>query len=248
MRRLILAGGGACLLAAAGVAAANGIGHKSIKPLTATFTATSVSDVRTRTCTNADGTWVLTSARYGGTATSTDADLNGPVTFAVESLINTGRNLGLLRGRGLVAVSGPDTTFKLDAVYSAGKANGFLVGRAHNPWEHIVGNVSFDFSSAGGMTNGKLGDTAGGGAAVDVQPGPCRPAVAGTEKVEARGQVSAVSSTSITVAGVTCVVPSELSSQVASLRVGDRAEITCRRQDGQLVLIKLGKEKKGKKG
>jgi len=246
MRRLILAACGIAALAAAGVAVANGIGDKSIKSLTASFTATTVSDSRTRTCTNADGSWVLTKARYGGTSTSADADLNGPVTFTIESLINTTKNLGTLRGRGSVDVSGRDTTFKLDAVYSTGKANGLLAGQAHEPSERILGNVSFDFSSTGGLTNGKIGDTAGGGAAVDLERGRCEPGTSAAEKVEARGTVSAVSSTSITVAGVTCVVPSELASKVGSLAVGDEVRITCRRQDSQLVLTKVDKKKKKK--
>ena len=47
------------------------------------------------------------------------------------------------------------------------------------------------------------------------------------QRSEARGTVSAVSPTSITVAGLTCAVPANLQARVAKVAVNDRAEIHC---------------------
>jgi hypothetical protein len=244
MRRLILAAGALAALVTAGLAAADGIGTRSIVPLTATFSAPTISQMSVRTCSNADGSWTVTRARYSGSAQSSDPDLNGPVTFAIESVINTTKNLGIVRGRGVVDVSGPDTTLRLAAVYSGGKAAGLIEGRAHSPEKAILANVSFDLGPAtSGIANGKLGDTAGG-AAVGTERGRCQPSQAVAEKVEAKGRVSAVSASSITVAGVTCSVPPGLASAVSGLATGDEVRISCRRQDDQLVLTKVEKRKK----
>ncbi|MER3487898.1 MAG: hypothetical protein C4307_03780 [Chloroflexota bacterium] len=244
MRRVILALFTAGMLAGAGVAIADSVGAKSIAQLTATFTATTVSDLSSRTCTNTDGTWVDTRARYTGISTSANPDLSGPLTLRARSLINTTKNLGLIEARGQVDVSsGPDTVIRLDGVYAGGKVSGLLVGRGHAPSVRLVGDVSSDFGASTGFANGKIGGTDAGGAAVALERGPCPGPLA--ETVKAKGKVDAVSSISITVAGVTCEVPAELSSQVSGLTVGDQAEIRCRRQDGKLVLVKV--EKKSKK-
>jgi len=244
MRRLVWLATAGVALAAAGVAVADGIGTKSIKSLTASFTATSVSESRARTCTNADGTWVLTRALYSGTSSSSDPDFNGPILLWAQSLINTTKKLGVVDGNGRVRLPGPDTTFKFSGVYSNDQLNGLLGGNAHEPSERVVGNLSASFSAASGFTNGKLGDTAAGGAAVDLERGRCQPAQAQPrQRVEAKGTVSAVSSTSITVVGVTCVVPPDLAEKVGKLKVGDRAEIRCEVINNQLTLVKV--EKKG---
>ncbi len=242
--RVILAVFAAGALALAGVAVADSVGAKSISQLTATFSATTVSELSTRTCTNADGTWVDTRARYSGSATSAHPDLNGPLTVRARSLINTTKKLGLVEARGQVDVAGPDTVFRLDGVYADGKVAGLLVGRGHDPATRLVGDVSAAFGASSGFTNGTIGSTEADGAAVALERGPCPGPLA--ETVRAKGKVDAVSQTSITVAGVTCDVPASLASRVSGLAVGDQAEVTCRRQEGKLVLVKVEKKKSKK--
>src|SRR5260370_1366328 len=82
----------------------------------------------------------------------------------------------------------------------------------------------------------KLGGSAGG-SAVELGPGKCEQTK--PEHSEAQGSVSAVSSTSITVAGLTCAVPSSLSAQMANVKVGDRVAIRCEVSNGATTLVKL---------
>ena len=223
-------------LAGAGVAVADGIETKAIEPVSATFAATTVPESSSRTCTNPTGTFVQTSAHYSGTATSSDPSLNGPLRLRVTSLVNQAKALGRLHGTARIDTSAArDTVLRLDAVYSNGQVHGFATGHAHAPLERVLANLSASFDAAGGFTNGRIGDTVAGGAAVALQPGRCR--IAGRERVEARGIVSAVSLEAITVAGVTCVVPPRLADRVARLRVGDRAAIRCEVIDGRLTLV-----------
>src|SRR5258705_522844 len=70
------------------------------------------------------------------------------------------------------------------------------------------------------------GGTAGG-AAVELGPGRCQSTKTVNERSEAKGIISAVSSSSITVAGLTCAVPANLQSKVAGLAVNGHAEIKC---------------------
>jgi hypothetical protein len=62
------------------------------------------------------------------------------------------------------------------------------------------------------------------------------------ETSRAEGTVTAVSSTSITVAGLTCAVPANLQSLVAPLTVGARAEIGCALSGGANTLIRARKK------
>ena len=67
-------------LAAATIAVAHGTESKAVKQVSATFAATTASDVHTTTCTGADGdSYALSRGTYTGTATSTEPSLNGPV-------------------------------------------------------------------------------------------------------------------------------------------------------------------------
>jgi hypothetical protein len=57
------------------------------------------------------------------------------------------------------------------------------------------------------------------------------------ERSDATGLVSAVSPTSITVAGLTCAVPQELQSRVAQVSQNSRATIHCRLVNGANTLV-----------
>ena len=247
MRRLlaIIAAGSA--LAAAGVAVAKGIELQAVKQVGATFTATTVANASTRTCTTSDGTFVQTRAEYTGTVTSSDPTLNGPMRLSIQSVINTTRNLGVVSGRLRIdTTSSRDTTASLNAVYANGQVHGLASGRVKDPSAALLADLSSAFSTTGGFTNGKIGGTDGGGAALTIQRGDCRPAQAvPAQRVRARGTVSAVSSGSITVAGVTCAVPAAIARRLAEVKVGDTVEIRCMLLNNQQTLVSI--DRKGKK-
>jgi hypothetical protein len=228
-RTLILAAISIVALAAAGLAVAKGLNDaKSVRGLAGTFTATTASKIDSRSCTTADNkTLVTTTGVYTGTATG-DPDLTGNVTIRAKSIINTTDNVGVVSGTLRIDVAnGRDTATGFDSVYAGGKLAGLAEGRAHDPAARLVANLSADFTSTGGFANGKLGGTTGGGAA-EVVAGHCKSQKVPKEKSEARGLVSAVSPTSITVAGLTCAVPTELQAKLNGVTVGKRAEIHCR--------------------
>jgi hypothetical protein len=228
-------------LTAASFAVAHGFdGAKTVKAVTGTFTATTASRVETRTCTTSDGkTLVITSGKYTGTA-SGDADLTGPATLEARSTINTTDNVGVVSGalRIDAASGGEGAKARFDAVYQSGHIAGLASGYAHEePRVKLLANLSADFTAAGGFANGKLGGTTGG-AAVELGPGKCERSQNVKENTQASGTVTAVSSTSITVAGLTCAVPADLQSTVAGLTVGSRAEIRCSLVNGVNTLVK----------
>ena len=229
-RTLVLASTALVALLAASFAVAKGLdgGAKSAKAVAGTFTATTASRVATRTCTTADGkTLVSTSGVYTGTAAG-DPDLTGPATLRASSLINTTDNVGVVSGWLRIDVaSGRDTQAQFDAVYSGGQIAGLATGHAHDPAARLLANLSAGFTGSGGFTNGKLGGGTAGGAAVELGPGRCEPTHTVKERSEAKGLITAVSSTSITVAGLTCTVPTDLQSKVAGLTTSMRAEIHC---------------------
>jgi hypothetical protein len=249
MRKLIFIAAGALVLTITGLALARGLDNaKSVRSVAGTFTATTVSNSQMRSCTTADGkTIVSTNATYTGTAIG-DPDLSGPITLAVRSTINTTDGLGVLNGKLRIATSGGDTVAGLHAVYDHGAIAGVASGHAKTPHVALLGNLSVaGFTATGGFTGGKIGGGTSGGSAVEIGPGRCAPASPGHEKSGAHGTVSALSSTSITVGGLTCTIPANLASKVSStVEVGGRAEIECSLTNGVNTLIKIkhtGKKK-----
>ena len=234
------------LAASAGLAVAAGLHNngRSVKAVAGTFAATGAS-TKTSTCTTEDGKTVATTyARYTGTAAG-DPDLAGAIRIDARSIINTTDDVGTVSGRLRIDVaSGRDTSANFEAVYDHGKLAGLASGHAHEPGVRLLANLSAGFTAAGGFSDGKLGATAGG-SAVELGPARCKKSPrTPPEKSEARGTVSAVSATSISVAGLTCVVPSDLSQKVTSeLKVGDRAEIRCSLTNGQNTLVKFDKKR-----
>ena len=135
-----------------------------------------------------------------------------------------------------------DTTAEFTAVYSGGQIGGLAVGHAHSPSAQLVANLSAGFTATGGFTGGKLGG-ASGGAAVEVAPAGCKATKTVAEKSEARGTVSAVSSTSITVAGLTCAVPASLQAKLTGIAVNSRAEVHCQLVNGVNTLTSVSARK-----
>jgi hypothetical protein len=181
MRKFLIVALGVLALTTTGLAVAKGLkGAKSMKAVAGTFAATPTSDVKTKTCTTSDGKTIVAShGKYTGTATGAtagDADLTGPVTLDVHSVLNTTDDVGVVEGKLKIDVaSGKDTALHYDAVYDHGKLAGFARGHAHDPGMQVLANLSADFTSAGGFVNGKLGGGTAGGSALELGPGKCAP-------------------------------------------------------------------------
>jgi hypothetical protein len=244
MRKLTFAAVVIVALVATSFAVAHGIeGAKSAKAVAGTFSATGTS-TSSKTCTTTDGkTIVVTDGKYTGVAAG-DPDLTGPITLRARSVVNTTDNVGTVDGRFSIDVAnGRNTDAVYSAVYDHGAIAGLAVGKAHQPNSKLIANLSATFSAASGFTGAKLGGGTSGGSAVELGAGSCKPAHTTAERSEAHGVVTALSTTSITVANVTCTIPAEKSADVnAKLKVGDTAEIRCSVVSGTSTLTRYEKK------
>ena len=242
MRKLALVAVSMVALATAGLAAAWATDSgRSVTAVSGTFTATTVGSSQTRTCTTTDGkTITTTKATYTGTA-SGSADLTGPITLDARSVVNTTDGIGEVDGKLKISASSGDTVAHFASVYDHGNVAGLAKGHTAAHQVELVGNLSAAFSATGGFTGGKLGGGTSGGSAVELGPGHCAQNKTVEERSEANGTVSAVSSTSITVAGLTCSVPASLAATVGTVKVGDHVAIHCTLSGGATNLVKLSK-------
>ena len=248
MRKLTLTLVGLVALVATSVAVAHGIdGAKSATSVAGTFSATG-SSTSTRTCTTSDSkTIVVTNGTYTGKS-SGDADLTGDITLRTRSVVNTTNGVGTVSGSFAIDVAkGRNTRGAFATVYDHGSIAGLATGRAHEPSALLLGNISASFDPSSGFSNGKIGGGTGGGGAVEIAAAGCKAqgTQAPKEHSEARGSISAVSTTSITVAGLTCAIASSQNARMTAvlpkLKVGDRVEIRCDLANGQNVLSRLDK-------
>jgi hypothetical protein len=242
MKRIVLLTAGVAALAFSGIAVAHATWSHSIKGVSATFAATSVTNLRTSNCIGAEGSpFTFTRATYSGTATSADATLNGPVTLELSSYVNTSTGLGTVAGKfRLATANNGHTDAHITGIVSHNAFAGIAAGRVdRGTW--LLGNISADFAPATGVTNGKLGASAGGDA-VEGVPGRCvKPVPPKPERVHAVGNTTAVSGTSISAAGVTCAVPADLASFVQShVAVGTRVNLKCVVSGGTMTLNWIG--------
>jgi len=143
----------------AGLAFAHGGGPSSAQATSATFDAGTVSELKTDTCTGADGTYTRTRATYTGTATSTDARLNGPMTVRATTVYNGDTKLGVVGGHFRVG----DTRGVFQAVDTDGTLAGFANGKSKSPRSGLLANLSATFDPATGFADAQLG----GGSAPD---------------------------------------------------------------------------------
>jgi hypothetical protein len=227
----------AAALAATAAAVAHAVTGRASHTVAGTFAATAASRIQSHTCTTADGkTITTTTGTYTGTA-SGDPDLTGAATITARSTINSTDGIGIVSGTLRIDPgSGRRTVTSFNSVYSGGQIAGLAVGRAHAPAADLVANVSASFSASGGFTDGKIGGSVGG-AAVEVAGVRCSRVQVVHERSDASGVVSTVSSTSITVAGLTCAVPSNLQARVARFAQGSHAAIRCRLENGANTLV-----------
>lgn len=240
MKRIVLITAAVIGLATAGLAVAHGTQSKAVKQVSGTFAATTATHVSTSTCTGTDGnTYAVSKGTYTGTATSTEPTLNGPLTADVTSLVNTTSGVGTAEAKLRIGTSGDKHSgARLTAVFSHGSIVGLATGREQA--NGLVANVSADYSPTSGLTNGKIGG-ASGGDAIEFVNGACsKTGETHPEHVQAVGAVTVLSSSSITAAGVTCAIPSELQGDVAAkVKVGSIVEMSCSVASGSNTLTKI---------
>lgn len=145
------------VLALAGIALAHDEGSSTIQPVLATFSATTVSDLESSTCTGADGTYTQTKATYSGDSTSADLRLAGTLEIRAKSVYNTTTNLGYVEGKFRVENASGHTDGKLAAVDTTGALAGFMNGKMKEPKAKLFANFSASFDAATGFTAGQLG-------------------------------------------------------------------------------------------
>ncbi len=187
MRRLIWFAATVLVLVGAGIAVAHDNNGKSIKQVSAAFTAATASNVRTDTCTASDGTYTTTHGRWTGTATG---DLSGTATIDAEIDVNPAGD-GTVSGR--LRIDGTDhTVAQFDAVIGAGgNLAGLAEGHGSATWNKLIANLSANWTATGGFTGGKLGGATTGGNAVEVSSGGCRPVKPPKpETIELKGAVT----------------------------------------------------------
>jgi hypothetical protein len=244
MKRTLVGGTvAAVLLAGAAVAVADDFeGGKNVTAVSATFGATTASHVTQRTCTTSTGkTIVVSDGTFTGSA-SGPAELTGPATVRAHSTINTTDNVGVVSATLRIDVSsGRDAAAQFTGVFSGGQVAGLAVGHAGSG--RLVANLSGGFSPTGGFAAGsKIGGGTGAGTAVELLPAGCKSTKTITNKSEARGEVTANGSGSITVAGLTCTVPASLAAKVATIALHSQAEIHCQLVNGVNTLTSVGKK------
>ncbi len=176
MRRLTFVAIGLVVLATAGLAVAKGLETKSIRSVTGTFSAATVTPIgKAKTCTTSDGkTLVTAKARYSGVAAG-DGNLAGAITIDARVVANATDNIGVVDGKLRIHVaSGGVTTARFTGVFANGKLVGFATGHTPKPHAKLFANFSSGFAPATGFVGGKIG-AADGGSAVEVGPGKCAP-------------------------------------------------------------------------
>jgi hypothetical protein len=164
----------AAALIAAGIAAAHSQWTQSTQAAAADFTATTVSQARSSTCTGSDGTYSDTTATYAGTATSSNPQLSGPLEIRAHSVVNTTEQLGWLDGSFRVRpTSGGGVNASFHAAITGGNLVGFTTAGSTHDSGKLLASLSSAFTQAGGFTAGKLGSGSANGAGLFFSQGSC---------------------------------------------------------------------------
>lgn len=241
MKRFVLLAAALGALVATSVAVADGWRTADVSAASATFTATTPTNVRTSTYTCGTQTIEVTTGRWTGTATSTTPDLAGPVELHLKSVYNATKNLGWVAGKLKIRAADDATVAHVTGINANGAIDGWLRGHAGRGDGKLFGSLTGTFSKTAGMTAGAIGSGSGADLAVIADGVRCsasssKPSV----RLFVRGTVEAVSATSITVkpsdgsASQTCSVADD--DEVEGVRVGDAVVITCNQVNGAWVL------------
>ena len=245
MKRIVLIAAALGALAATGAAVAH-LKSADVTAVSAALTATTPSNVQTRTFTCDGQTFEITTGRWAGTSTSSTPDLNGAATLHLKSVYNTTKKLGWIEGRLKIDASDGRTRAHVTGVNTDGKIDGWIRGHAGRHDGALFGSIAGTFSKTGGLTGGAIGTGAATNAALIAKRIRCnsqtpRPSV----HLIVRGQVETVSATSLTVkpkdgsASQTCAVKDD--DDVERIRQGDQVEMTCSQSAGAWTLVKVRK-------
>jgi hypothetical protein len=246
MKRFVLITAALGTLVVAGAAVAH-LRAADVTAVSATLSATTPSNVQTRTYTCDGQTFEITTGRWSGTATSTTADLNGAAVLHLKSVYNATKKLGWVEGRLAIAAADGRTHAGVSGVNTDGKLDAWVRGSAGRGDGTLFGSLSGSFSKTGGLTDGAIGTGTGANAAVIAKGIRCKPAQMPRPSVHlfVKGQIETLSATSITVkpkdgsASQTCVVKDD--DDVDRVKAGDQVEMTCSQIAGAWVLTKVRK-------
>lgn len=191
----------------------------------------SADDSKTRTCTGADGTYQLTRATYRGTVSGGRYD-GLAAAVRLRSRVNATENAGLATGTLFVRDGDRlEARAHLAGVFDGGTLTGILNGRDRRGEDR--GGLLANFS--GTLSGSSLSLAVGSGSAANaaiVFGGTGCGAKAAASRVDARGEVVALSDTSITVrtdsGNITCSLTSGQAARLAgNVEVGDRVQVRC---------------------
>jgi len=154
-------------LTATGLAVA-GPGGPSAHSASATFSATTVTRAKLTTCTiNSSDTFASTLATYTGTASSSDARLNGTLRIRAASLVDT--NSGIGRVVGVFRIRSSNGVGAHGSINANGDATGAAIGRVNGPGGQLAATLSSPFDPAdgwGASSAGSLGTGTSAGSGV----------------------------------------------------------------------------------
>lgn len=221
----------------------------NVSAASATFSAPTAAQLQTRTYTCDGQTIEVSNARYSGTATSTTADLNGPVEIRLHSVYNTTTKLGWVDGTFKVRADDNRSTARLSAVNVDGKLDGWLQGHAGRGDGMLLGSLTASFNRSTGFATGAIGSGASTNAAVLADRSFCkkestRPSV----RLHVRGSIESLSTSAVVVkptdggANQTCSITTA-SPSTSGFATGDRVEMRCAQVSGGYVLVKLHKRR-----
>ena len=140
--------------------------------MSATFSAGTVANSQSQTCTTANGDSIqVTEATFTGTASSSDSHLSGPIMIDATSVFDATTTVGTVTGDVSINSGGAGFEGRLLAVNVKGALQGLLVGR-ENGGGSLVGNVTSTFTTTAGFGSSTIGSGTGTNTAI-VATGEC---------------------------------------------------------------------------
>jgi hypothetical protein len=151
---------GSLALAIAGVALAREHRGAQTDAAQATFSATEVKRLKTRTCEGADGTYKITHAVViGEVVSASDPVLAGKLKLHFKSVYNDTEDLGWVVGKAHIRneTAGTRARASFAGVNVGGEIEGMLSGGAGHPHWKLLANFSANVADTGAVTGGTIG-------------------------------------------------------------------------------------------
>jgi hypothetical protein len=159
--RISVLGAGVALVTAA-AALAVVFTASGVSATTAGFAADKVTQMKSRTCTGADGkSFTITNGHYTGTADFTNpaSDLDGPLTIHARTVYGTSDGLGYVEGSFRVRDGATRLSGRFSGTLKGSQLVGFLTAASRGHHARVLGNLSATFAPTTGFTGGVLGST-----------------------------------------------------------------------------------------